>query len=268
MAARVFIPARREKEWCREMVLFEILLATLAVSALSLIGLLTLSMNDKHLHSLLYLFVSFSAGALLAAAFFDLLPEGIEASGVGLTMQLAVAGMVLFFIIEKFLHWHHHHKHHHRGERTEAPFTYLNLVGDAVHNFVDGTIIAASFLQNPALGVTTTAAIVAHEIPQEVGDFSLLIYGGFTKQKALMFNFLSSLAALLGAVLTYYFAAEVPWLIAVLIPFAAGHFIYIACADLVPEMHKERNARRSALQLLSFLAGIVVIGWLIANLGG
>jgi len=250
------------------MVLFEIIVATFVVSAMSLVGVLTLSINDRQLHSLLFLFVSFSAGALLGAAFFDLLPEGINAGGLVQTMQLAVVGVVMFFVIEKFLHWHHHHKHHHKGERTEAPFTYLNLVGDGVHNFVDGTIIAASFLQNPALGVTTTIAIMAHEIPQEIGDFSLLIYGGFTKKKALMFNYISSLTALLGAVLTYYFSAYVPALIGILLPIAAGHFIYIACADLVPEMHKETSTRRSALQFASFAAGIVLIGWIIAVLCG
>lgn len=250
------------------MVLFEIILASFVVSAMSLVGVLTLSINDKHLHSILYLFVSFSAGALLGAAFFDLLPEGIDAAGLQQTMQLAVVGVVMFFVIEKFLHWHHHHKHHHKGERGELPFTYLNLVGDAVHNFVDGTIIAASFMQNPALGITTTIAIMAHEVPQEIGDFSLLLYGGFSKHKALLFNFLSALMALLGAVLTYYFAAVMPALIGLLLPLAAGHFIYIACADLVPEMHKETSTRRSSLQLASFAAGIVLIGWLVAVLGG
>jgi zinc and cadmium transporter len=250
------------------MVLLEILVATFVVSAMSLVGVLTLSINDKHLHSMLYLFVGFSAGALLAAAFFDLLPEGIKDAGVQNAMALCVVGIVMFFVVEKLLHWHHHHKHHHKGERTEAPFTYLNLIGDGVHNFVDGAVIAASFLQSPSLGIVTTLAIMAHEIPQEIGDFSLLIYGGFTKKKALMFNYLSSLTALLGAVLTYYFAAYVPSLINILVPIAAGNFIYLACADLVPEMHKETGMRRAVLQLCVFVAGIALIGYIISTLGG
>ncbi|VVC03566.1 Zinc transporter ZupT [Candidatus Burarchaeum australiense] len=241
------------------MVLEQILIATFIVSLMSFVGILTLALKDKLLHSLLLVFVSFAAGTMLAAAFFDLIPEGIAASGIAYTMQITVAGIVLFFIIEKFLHWHHHHKHHHRGDRGEMPFTYLNLIGDGVHNFIDGTVIAASFLSNTGVGITTTLAIIAHEIPQEVGDFSLLIYGGFTKQKALLFNFLSGLTAIAGALLTFYLSSFVPGLTAFLIPFAAGNFIYMACADLVPELHKEVEPRKSALQLAAFLLGIIVI---------
>jgi len=229
------------------MVLGQIVVASVIVSLISLVGVLTLAMRDKMLHSLLFAFVSFAAGTLLAAAFFHLIPESIEMAGVEHTMQIAVAGIVMFFVIEKFLYWHHHHKHHHPGDRDEQPFTYLNLIGDGIHNFVDGTVIAVSFLADTGLGIVSTLAIIAHEIPQEIGDFSLLIYGGFTKRKALLFNFLSALTALVGAVVTFYLYPYIPGLIAFLLPLAAGHFIYIACVDLVPELHKERKVRRSAV---------------------
>ncbi|MDO8339582.1 MAG: ZIP family metal transporter [Candidatus Burarchaeum sp.] len=248
------------------MVLEQIIIATLIVSLMSFVGIVTLALKDRLLHSLLPLFVSFSAGTMLAAAFFDLIPESLAGASVRYTMEVLVLGIVMFFVIEKFLYWHHHHKHHHKGERGEMPFTYLNLIGDGVHNFVDGTIIAASFLTNSAVGITTTMAIMAHEIPQEVGDFSLLIYGGFTKQKALLFNFISALAALAGALLTFYVSELVPGLVGFLVPLAAGNFIYMACVDLVPEMHKEVEPKKSAMQLVAFVLGLVVIGSLITTL--
>ena len=241
------------------MVLEQIIIASLVVSFVSFVGVLTLAMRDRTLHSLLFLFVSLAAGTLLAVAFFHLIPEGIERVGTEQTMQFAVAGIVMFFVIEKFLQWHHHHKHHHEGEKGEHPLTYLSLIGDGVHNFIDGTVIAVSFITDPAVGVVSTLAIIAHEIPQEIGDFSLLIYGGFTKKKALLFNFLSAITALVGAMLTFYFYSSVPNLTALLLPLAAGNFIYIACVDLVPEIHKERELKKSVMQFAAFLLGMFLI---------
>lgn len=241
------------------MVLENILLATFTVSAISLVGILTLSMNDKLLHRLLPLFVALAAGSMLAAAFFDLLPESLAASGADFSLPLVLAGIVLFFLIERFLHWHHHHKHHHASDKKECPVTWLNLIGDGLHNFIDGTVMAAAFMASPALGWATTLAIIAHEIPQEVGDFSLLVWGGFSKKKALALNFLIALAAMAGALLAFYLAPVVPGLISMLLPLAAGQFIYMACVDLVPELHKEKDLRRSLAQLAAFLAGIGLI---------
>jgi len=247
------------------MVLETILAASFAVSLISLIGVFTLGMREKLLHSLLFYFVSFAAGAMLAAAFLDLLPEGIALAGVENFARYALFGLLVFFMIEKFIHWHHHHKHHHKGEHTEAPFTYLNLIGDAVHNFIDGTVITASFLTSTELGIVSTIAIIAHEIPQELGDYSLLIYGGFSKQKALFYNFLTALTSILGALTAFYFSSLVPNLSTLLIPFAAGGFIYIASADLVPELHKERDVSKSILQFMCFAAGIVLIAAVIGS---
>jgi len=241
------------------MVLENIILATLAVSAVSLIGILTLSMKDKLLHDLLPHFVALAAGSMLAAAFFDLLPESLELTGADAALPLVLVGIVMFFVIERFLHWHHHHKHHHEQDKKECPVTWLNIIGDGIHNFIDGSVIAAAFMVSPAVGWPATMAILAHEIPQEIGDFSLLVWGGFSKRKALFFNFLSALAALAGGVLTFLLAPIIPGLISILLPLAAGHFIYIACADLVPELHKEKDSRRSLMQLAAFLAGICLI---------
>lgn len=241
------------------MVLENILLATTLVSAISLIGVLTLSIKDRLLHQLLPLFVALAAGSMLAAAFFHLLPEAIAANGVSAAMPLVLAGIVLFFLIERFLHWHHHHKHHHLSDQKECPVTYLNLIGDGMHNFIDGTVMAAAFMVSPDVGWLTTLAIIAHEIPQEIGDFSLLVWGGFSKRKALFFNFVSALTALAGGVLTFYLASEVPGLVAFLLPIAAGQFIYMACVDLVPELHKEKDLHRSLMQLAAFGFGMGII---------
>ncbi|MFH1094750.1 MAG: ZIP family metal transporter [Candidatus Micrarchaeota archaeon] len=241
------------------MVLEQILLATAIVSAISLLGVFTLSIKDELLHALLPPMVAFAGGALLATAFFDILPESLAASGIEGTMRFAVVGVLLSLIIEKFLHWHHHHKHHHRGDKTEQPFTYLALIGGSIHNFIDGTIIAASFIVSPAMGIVSTFAIIAHEIPHEVGDFSLLIYGGFSRRKALLFNFLSGLVAIAGSLAAFFLSPVLPGLAGVLLPIAAGNFIYISCVDLVPDMHKEQDLKKSALQFLLFLLGMAVI---------
>ncbi|MBD3249438.1 hypothetical protein GF336_05315 [Candidatus Woesearchaeota archaeon] len=140
-------------------------------------------------------------------------------------------------MIEKFLHWHHCHK----GKCDIHTFTYMNLIGDGVHNFIDGLIIAASFSVDISFGVITTIAVIAHEIPQEIGDFGVLVYGGFGRLKALAFNFLSAVTAIIGAVIGYLISGSVEGFVPFLLPFAAGGFIYIAASDLVPELHKESD---------------------------
>lgn len=240
------------------MVLWWIVASVLAVSAVSLVGILMLFLRDKTFHSLLVYFVSFAAGALLGAAFFNLLPEGVEEIGVQSAMLFALVGIVVFLVIEKFLHWYHRHRHYCPREKPKPePFTYLNLIGDGAHNFVDGAVIAATYMSDVSLGILSTIAIMAHEIPQEIGDFCLLVYGGFSKNKALAYNLFGALTAVVGALATYYFLDPVS--VAALVPFAAGGFIYIACADLVPEMHKEKESKKSAITFASFIFGIVII---------
>ncbi len=233
-------------------------LATFVVSLISLVGIFFLALKEKALNSILLILIGFSAGALIGAAFLHLLPEALTGLKSGTICLYVLIGFTVFFIIEKFLKWRHCHK----GKCDIHTFTYMNLVGDAVHNFTDGLIIVASFFVNISFGIVTTIAIIAHEVPQEIGDFGVLIYGGFTKRKALFFNFLSALFAIAGAVVGYFLATQIEQIVPFLLPFAAGGFIYIAASDLVPELHKELEMKKSLGSFAFFILGILFM-WLI-----
>jgi zinc and cadmium transporter len=234
-----------------------ILLSVFSVSVVSLVGIFTLLLNERLLNKALFILIAGAAGTLLGAAFLDLIPEALEKGGPPV-MGAVLMGMVFFFIMERFIFW----RHCHDGVCDIHTFTYLNLIGDGVHNFLDGMVIAAAYLSSEtdiSLGLITTVAIISHEIPQEIGDFGILIYGGFSKYKALLFNFLTALTAFGGATSFYFFSTLIEGTITFLLAFAAGGFIYIAAADLIPELHKELDFRRSALQLTILLAAIAVI---------
>lgn len=237
---------------------FYTLLSVLLVSLVSLIGVATLLVGSKKLQNILVFLVSFSAGTLLGDAFIHLIPEAFENKGslVGIYILL---GMLIFFLLEKVIHWRHCHEQH--CEHHEKVLPYVILMGDALHNFIDGIIIAASFLVSVPVGIATTVAVVIHEIPQEIGDFAALLYGGFGKAKALMFNFISALAAVLGAVLVLLLSANFENLVSSLIPVAAGGFIYIALADMIPEMHKHTIGRlkHSLIQFVFLFGGIGIM---------
>jgi len=232
------------------------LLSILIVSLISLIGIFTLGIKTAKLKKIIIYFVSFSAGALLGDAFIHLLPETIK-TGFTLSVSLSLlSGILIFFILEKIIHWQHCHipisrEHIHT-------FAYMNIVGDALHNFLDGIIIAISYLISIPAGIATTTAVIFHEIPQEIGEFGLLIYGGFSKKNALLVNFFSSLTAFLGAILTLWLSG-LSNLKSILVPVAIGGFIYIAGSDLIPEMHKETKISKSLIQILAFLLGITVM---------
>ncbi|MFA5381739.1 MAG: ZIP family metal transporter [Candidatus Micrarchaeia archaeon] len=225
--------------------------AAFIVSLLSFIGVITLSLNEDKLKKILILLVAFSAGALMGGAFLHLLPEALEVSSCD-PFFCVLIGFSLFFLIEKFLFWHHCHEH----ECEVHSFTYMSLIGDGVHNFIDGLIIVAGFIVSVPFGITTTIAIIAHEIPQEIGDFAILLYGGWKKKKALLFNFASGLTAVLGALIGALTYIYIPNFTSFLLPFAAGGFIYIASSDLIPELHKQKDTKRSILVFLMFLIGI------------
>jgi zinc and cadmium transporter len=228
------------------------------VSIISFAGVLTLAIKDENLKKILLYLVSFSAGALFGDAFIHLLPQIVGEMGFGLGISLYVLlGIVVFFILEKIVHWHHYH-YPHTKEQIHS-FAITNLVGDGFHNFIDGLIIGASYLLSVPVGVATTIAVVLHEIPQEIGDFGVLLHGGFTKSKALLFNFLTALTAVLGAIVAIVLSTQVKNLTIILIPFAAGGFIYVAGSDLIPELHKEVKIKKSVLQLIAFILGIVVM---------
>jgi len=235
------------------MVLVWILLSTFLVSLISLIGIFTLAINDKLLQKIIFSLIGFSAGALIGGAFLHLLPEALKGTKSTTVFYYLILGIVLFFLLERYVHW----RHCHEKDCDIHAFTYLNLVGDGLHNFIDGMVIAASFVVSFKLGVVTTIAIIFHEIPQELGDFGVLIFGGFTKKKALVYNFLIALTAMLGAVVGYFIIDFAKGFSNFIMPLTAGGFIYIATSDLIPQIHKETDLRRSSLAFFAFLLGIV-----------
>ncbi|MBD3246076.1 MAG: ZIP family metal transporter [Candidatus Omnitrophica bacterium] len=229
-----------------------ILLATILVSLLSLIGVCSLSIHSRVLKRALIYFVGFAAGGLMGGAFLHLLPEALRHAESSFVMTAFLGGFSFFFLSERYFYWRHCHK----GQCDVDAFTYLNLFGDGLHNFIDGLIIAASFATDIKLGWITTLAVAMHEIPQEIGDFGILVYGGFRVRKALLWNFLCALAAVAGAVTGYLIAGITPDYIRVLLPFTAGGFAYIAAADLIPEFRTE-SVRRSTISFVLFLAGVL-----------
>lgn len=244
------------------MLLAQILLSTFIVSLISLIGILTLAINEKLLQKVLFCLIGFSAGALISGAFLHILPEALEKAKSEVVFLYLISGIVIFFLLERYFYW----RHCHEGICDVHAFTYLNLIGDSLHNFIDGMIIAASFSVSFKLGIVTTLAIIFHEIPQELGDFGILVYGGFSKMKALFYNLLSSLAAFLGAIAGYFLSDFAEGFSGFILPLTAGGFIYIAIGDLIPQMHKENNSLRSLLGFVSFLFGIIFMAlakWLL-----
>ncbi len=234
-----------------------ILASVMSISLIAFIGVLFVGLNEKILKRLLMAMVSFASGTLLGGALIHLLPEAVEMDHTITPFHYAILGVVVFFAMEKFLYW----RHCHEGECPVHMFVYLNLFGDGLHNFIDGMIIAATYLISLDLGFATTLAVGFHEIPQEIGDFGVLIYGGFSKRKALAYNFVSAVTAILGALATY-FLAYLQTIENLLVPFAAGGFIYIAAADLIPELHKRFRVRDSVVQLVAIMLGIGLMAYL------
>ncbi len=235
------------------MVLFWILASTSIVSLISLVGIFTLAIKDNLLHKILFCLIGFSAGAFIGSAFLHILPECLENGKSTTVFSYLILGIIIFFIMERFLHWRHCHE---EGVCKTHAFTYLTLVGDGFHNFIDGMVIAASFVVSFQLGAVTTLAIILHEIPQELSDFAVLVYGGFTKKKALLFNFASALTAIIGAVVGYFINDYIQGFSNFILPLTAGGFIYIATSDLIPELHKENDLKRSLAAFSAFLLGI------------
>jgi zinc and cadmium transporter len=244
--------------------LVAILASVTVVSLISFIGVIFIGLKESLLRRIVMVLVGFASGTLLGGAFFDLLPEAVNMINPPITIfYFVILGIIVFFCIEKFLHW----RHCHEEECQVHTFAYISLVGDGVHNFIDGMIIAATFVFSFELGLITTLAVISHEIPQEIGDFGVLIYGGLGKRKALTYNFISALTAILGAIVTYY----VVYLrnnYTLLVPFAAGGFIYIAATDLMPELHKKSHAGESIIQLLSILFGLGLMAYLTSLIQG
>ena len=228
---------------------------TLINGLVALVGAFSLLISKKALNKILLFLVSISIGGLIGGALFHLIPEALKELPNILTINLIILGIVVFLFVEKVLHWHHCHK---GGECKTHPYTHLILYGDAMHNFIDGLIIASSFIISIPIGFLTSLLIIAHELPQELGDFGILVYGGFTKTKALFYNFLAQLTAVLGGILGYFFFNLNQYAI-YLLPFAAGGFLYIAIGDLIPEVFKEKNWKKRLINLLGIILGLLVL---------
>lgn len=235
------------------------LISVAIISLISLAGVFTFAISGNFLRRILILLVSFAAGALLGDVFIHLLPEVVKEFGFRLEISLYVlVGILIFFVLEKFVQWRHCHTP--TSKAHMHPVAFMNLVGDGLHNLIDGMIIAGSYMTSMPLGIATTIAVILHEIPQEIGDFGVLLHGGFNKAKALLFNFVTALFAVLGAVIALIIGSGLENFSLYIIPITAGGFIYIAGSDLIPEMHKTcMHASKSVAQLIAFVAGMFVM---------
>lgn len=236
-------------------------LASVAVvSLLSLIGVLALVAQERTIQRTLFYLVSLSAGALLGDVFLHMLPEmgsrGLKTSD----SFLILLGIFIFFVLERFISWHHSHTEH--KEEVHA-VVYLTLIGDSLHNFIDGVVIGSSFLISIPLGITTTLAVILHEVPHEFGNFAILVHGGWKAKKALLYNFLSSIPAIFGTVLVLLFAKKLLLAPNYLLAFAASSFIYIAMSDLIPEIHDKSKEYNSFIQMFGFILGIALMAILL-----
>jgi zinc and cadmium transporter len=243
------------------------LLAVTIVSLLSLLGAIFITFQRKLLDSLTTYLLAFSSGILLGTAFYDLIPEGFGYLATGVYTWVIV-GLVTFFILEKLIHWHSHVEELEEEKPSKKHIAYLTLIGDGIHNFLDGAIIGVTFLTSVPLGIATTIAVIAHEIPHELGDFFLLIYGGLNNTKALWYNFLSALTAVLGTIVVFIFSKDVLSVSPYFIGFAAGNFLYIAASDLIPELHHKRNMGISVIQTICLVVGVVLMQIVSTHLKG
>lgn len=229
------------------------IISVLLVSLISLVGLSTLALNARLLKEIIFVSVGFAAGALFGDAFIHLIPESFERLR-GRASVYILLGIPLFFSLEKFLRWHH--KHGPVNDGSIKPVGYLNLFADSVHNYIDGLLIGSSYLINIQIGIATTIAVVLHEIPQEMGDFGVLLHAGFSRTRALLFNFLTASLAILGALTSLFVGGTSEDFTAAMLPLTAGGFIYIAGSDLIPELQQDNSLVRSALQFCSLIAGV------------
>lgn len=238
-----------------------ILIFTFIGSIGALIGGLALLANKSFAQRISHFLAAFAAGTLLGAAFFDLLPEAAhEAEELGIDVYLWVlTGIIVFFLMERFIHWFHHHEKQHQLEAEEKSTIPLIVAGDTLHNFVDGVVIAATFLVSVPLGIVSTFAVFAHELPQEIGDFGLLLHKGLSRKKVILVNILSAAAAFLGAVLTYTTGEVLERQVPILLAITSGFFIYIATSDLMPEINMEKNKKFTLIKTGLLLVGILTI---------
>lgn len=239
------------------MTLLYVILATVAVSILSLVGIIFTFIKKKSISSIVKYLVSLSAGTLLGGAFFHLLPEAIEQSTTQQSLFTFVIAYVIFLLFEIFLDWHHCHD----GDCEESIHSvgYLNLFAEVIHNFIDGFVMAAAFVISPVIGVSATLAIMLHEIPQELGDFGILVHAGFSKSRALFLNLIVGLFAVVGGIVGYAFSSTFSGILPYFLAFAAGSFVYISTSDLIPEIKNHKDVKQTLILLAIFLSGIILM---------
>ena len=239
------------------------LISVLIISLISFVGALTLVLKRELLNKSIFILVSLAVGALLGDVFVHIIPEAYEAMGDPTSISfLLIGGILIFFILEKVLHWHHHTLEH--AEEHAHPIGKMVLYGDGVHNFIDGLMVAASYMISVEVGVATTIAVILHEIPQEIGNFGVLIHAGYKTGKALWYNFLSALTAIAGALVALVFGSITEEFALWLLPITAGGFIYIALSDLIPELHKDRRIEQGIIQVVAIIVGVASMAALLA----
>ncbi|MEO0255299.1 MAG: ZIP family metal transporter [candidate division WOR-3 bacterium] len=239
------------------MILLNIIISTIIVSLISLIGIIFLIISKDIFEKLLFFLISLAAGALIGGSLLHLMPHSLEKIEPLSSFWIFILGFVSFFLLERILRW----RHCHEFDCPIHPVTYLSLIGDSIHNFIDGVVIASSFLINFHFGIITTLIVLAHELPQELSDYAILIYGGMGKIKALIFNFITGLTSFIGGIAGYFFLRSEN-LILYILPFVAGNFFYISASDLIPELHNETNLKKSINSFLYFISGILLISFL------
>jgi len=244
------------------MIITYTLVSVLIISLISFVGALTLVLRRDKLDKSIFILVSLAVGALLGDVFVHIIPEA--SGGLGnrvLFSFLLIGGILLFFILEKVLHWHHHTIDH--AENHEHPIGKMVLVGDGVHNFIDGLMVASSYMISVEVGIATTIAVILHEIPQEIGNFGVLIHAGYKTGKALWYNFLSAVTAVAGAVVALIFGSTIEAFALWLLPITAGGFIYIALSDLIPELHKDERVKEGLIQVVAIVVGVLAMAGLL-----
>lgn len=244
------------------MLLAQIIFASAVVSAISFVGIFSVYRKPNVTRHTMKLIISLAAGSLLAVSFLDLIPEAIEHNGNAKPILLTIlASFLVFFILEKYWHWHHCRcvDCKPNDPRLKNNIIYTNLIGDGIHNLTDGFLIATAFMLDTTTGIIATLVVILHEIPQEISDFGILLYAGLSKAKAVFFNFLFALTAMVGGIAFYFFGQAFSNFIPFMAAFAAGNFIYLATADLIPELHHEDNPKRVLLHTMWLLIGVLVI---------
>lgn len=243
------------------MTLLYILTLTSISSLVSIAGAALLAQKKTWPKKFLLQMTAFASGVLLAASLLHLAPEAIEQLPGTTIFYLMFFAILVFFVLERLMIWHHHHHEEEEECCGPHPSAWFIVFGDSLHNFIDGILIASAFVVDPQLGLITAVAVAAHEIPQEIADFSIMVSAGMTRKRALFFNVISAFTSVLGAVLAYYFLGSFDWMVPYVIAFSSGMFLYIALSDLVPELHAhDMGTRQKWSQLLLFFAGIIIIG--------